>query len=183
MTREELLQAIRTLVIAATGLDARRVVEYQPPSSGTRPPLPYVSVHLLNPGKQLGRDGSVLTTTENDDGTFVAEVTGQRDATVSLGAYGVEGYDLLEAVRHVRSHETLRALQRTLHLAVRRVGDVLDTTVDRDGTRFEKQATLTMTVGYVARSTEDLSAVETVAVSAEDGSDLDIADFSFEVTE
>lgn len=180
MTREQLLRAVRDLVVAATGLDARKVIEYQPPGKGARPPLPYVSVHILTQG-QRGRDGAYVTDTENDDGTFDVTVSGQRVATVSLGAYGTSSYDLLEATRTIRSHETLRELQRDLGVAVRRMSDVTDTTVTRDGSRYEQGASVTMTIAYATTSTDTTDIVESITGSGAAGSDLDTLGLTIEV--
>ena len=168
MTREELLQALRTVVIEATGLPGEKVIEYQPPNKGARPALPYVAVHLLTTGRAVGRDaGTITDTVAADDEELVVDMVGERIATASFSAYGVTSYDLLEAVRRARFREGLKATQREQGIAIRTVSDVTDTTVQIDGTRFQKQATMTATIAYLVEYADAVGVVEDVVTTTE----------------
>lgn len=183
MTRAEVMEAIRTLVIEATGLDSRRVIQAHPNASATRLPAPFIAVNILTVTNPSLRDGEWFTDTAGDEsGTIVGVVRGPRVALVSLGAVGGEGYDLLEAARGIVSKAGLRQRQQELGVAVQTMSDVRDVPTLRDGVQYEQQSSLTMTVAYTTIATEDVSPVDTIAgdVSVERADETEITT-TFEV--
>jgi len=170
MTYEEVLQAIRSYVITATGLDGAKV--YVEHTTTAPPPRPCVSVHLRDPGRQRGVDGAYMTQTPSGaDGAMLQRLYGTREATVVLSAYGVGGYDLLEAVR--RATHTESGQERALELGLSVVSDAPRSVPAMiDGQAFEERFLADVRVSYTTVHDEAVQPVDVINGSAPAGEDF-----------
>lgn len=173
MTREQLIQAMRALVIATTGLAGASVRPAD--QKAPRPGALYATVRVQSMGRGFGHDARTYSDAENEDGDIVVDIVGQRAATVVVAAYGPGACDALDQVRRASRLAAVREdILDDLGIALTEIGDVVDVTALR-GDDFEEQANLTMTVRYAVEYTDAVAPVDTItATGAGDLSGLTI---------
>lgn len=88
---ESIIQDVRAWVLLATSLPAGKVIPVDDP--GARPALPYLTVSLVTSDVEVGTDEELYEL--DDAGALRARVIGDRRATLSLNAYGLQGAELL----------------------------------------------------------------------------------------
>lgn len=163
MTREQLIQAVRAIVIATTGLAAAQVIPAQ--DKGPRPTGLYATVRVQSMSRGFGHDARTYSDVEDDAGDIVVDIVGQRSATVVIAAYGDGAADALDLVQRAQRLLAVREdILDDLGIALTEIGSVVDVSALR-GDVIEQQANLTLTVRYAVEYTDAVAPVETITAT------------------
>lgn len=115
MSREEVLQALRTWLIATTGLASDRVLIAN--DDTMRPAMPYLTVRPLAMHIPIGTGEATYT---DIGATQTEQATGDRRATIQVAAYGSTAADILDDAALAIDLPTAQAVASAEGIAVYR---------------------------------------------------------------
>lgn len=157
--REDLIQAVREVVMVAASLTDAKCIPAD--DNGPRPALPYLTVRVSSPGRQLAHEGvggiSGASPTLTQRGWY--------EARCDLVAYGRGGEEWLDLLVLRLSRENVQAECATRGISIDVSGAAVSTAQARD-TSIEEVAALELTVAYrVTDTAETLAELVTVEAS------------------
>jgi len=175
MTREAMLQTVRGMFKAATGLaDAKVRVSHD---DGPRPALPYVTVEVLTFGTMQGFTDELLDTLDGGGGPLQTP-RGSREATIQVTGVGLGADDYLQTFRSKLVTPAQITLAVAGGLAIDLMGTMVNIPALRD-TGFMPKVTQDFLVQYQHTGTaESAIPVSTIETDYETNSEAGPSDYS-----
>lgn len=145
---DQILIAVRGWLIEALDLPADQIVPTD--DSGTRPPLPYLTVQILTSDIPSAWDEKIRTVNEIS-GDLDENIIGRRTGSIQLDGYGRASYDHMTKAALSLRLTPIRSLLRASRLTVRAEGGINDisTLVDDEiEKRFQRDFALSYAVTF-----------------------------------
>lgn len=156
MTLEQVLQAVRTWLKTAAGgtaLTDTQVFSANPGTQakgGTRPPMPYLLVNILDETERGSEAG--VSTVGGDVARPTWKVKGQMRATATVNAFGDGAVEWLRTARLRLPDPVVQDGLTTLGISVRSLGPMRNLSALRDSS-FESRYLAEFEIGYTWTST------------------------------